>query len=390
MEWVMIGTWLTVGIRMLSALHHTTEAPGLGGMGRSRVASKKSPVTTHAFNTLGAALVALAISVAAAAPARATDVFLIASYHETDACGQPQYKAAMDALRQSGFANLSSKGYFLDTRVTAKEDVLKAIEQIKKDIRAAKPRLVFTIDDAAFAMLYEEVLQHPGVKMVFTGLNRKLSYYNDKARFLSNRTPVANITGVFEYLFMREQFGMLESILKRPVNKVAVLYSTDAVGVILKDQILDEMKGTPYEDRIVLFAAEDIPTMIRHARTINDDKQIDAYIPVTMSVPDPADNKRKTMDLVAPTLIKNIRKIDLSLNSSFTEYGFFGGVSIDFYQMGFQTGFLASKLLKGGAIKDIPVEDARRSIIAVNRKRVQELGIHLSPEARSIVDKWID
>ena len=90
------------------------------------------------------------------------------------------------------------------------------------------------------------------------------------------------------------------------------------------------------------------------------------------------------------TLIKHIRKIDLSLNSSFTEYGFFGGVSIDFYQMGFQTGFLATKLLKGGAIKDIPIEDARRSIVAVNRKRMQDLGIRLSPEARSIVDKWID
>lgn len=342
------------------------------------------------FRPLAVALAALAISLGAATPAGATDVFLIASYHETDACGQPQYKAAMDALKQGGFANLSSKGYFLDTRVTPKEEVLKVVEQIKKDIRADKPKLVFTIDDAAFAMLYGEVLQQPGTQMVFTGLNRTLGYYNDKARFLNNRTPVANITGVFEYLFMREQFAMLESILKRPVNKVAVLHSTDAVGIILKDQILDEIKGTPYEDRIVLFAAEDIPTMIKHAKAINDDKQIDAYIPVTMSVPDPADNKRKTMDLVAPTLIKNIRKIDLSLNSSFTEYGFFGGVSIDFYQMGFQTGFLATKLLKGGAIKDIPIEDAKRSIIAVNRKRMQELGLRLSPEARSIVDKWID
>jgi ABC-type uncharacterized transport system substrate-binding protein len=129
--------------------------------------------------------------------------------------------------------------------------------------------------------------------------------------------------------------------------------------------------------------------MLRNAKAIDDDKQIDAYIPVTMSVLDPADNKRKTMKMVAPMLTKAIRKIDLSLNSSFTEYGFFGGVSVDFYQMGFQTGFLATKLLKGGTIKEIPIEDAKRSIIAINRTRMQELGIQLSPEARSIVDKWI-
>lgn len=387
MKPVTIRMLWAIAIDRLSALLPAIETSGVGAKKGARTATLPPDVF---FQPLATALTALVLSSAAAPSAAATDVFLIASYHETDACGQPQYKAAMDALKQGGFANLSSKGYFLDTRVTPKEEVLKAVEQIKKDIRAAKPKLVFTIDDAAFAMLYEEVLQHPETQMVFTGLNRKLSYYNDKARFLNHRTPVANITGVFEYLFMREQFGMLESILKRPVNKVAILYSTDAVGVILKDQILDEIKGTRYEDRILLFAAEDIPTMIRHAKAINDDKQIDAYIPVTMSVADPVDNKRKTMDLVAPTLIKNIRKIDLSLNSSFTEYGFFGGVSIDFYQMGFQTGFLATKLLKGGAIKDIPIEDAKRSIIAVNRKRVQDLGIRLSPEARSVVDKWID
>lgn len=338
------------------------------------------------FRHLAGALAAFALT---ASPAMAADIFLIASYHENDACGQPQYKAAMDALKQGGFASLSSKGYFLDARVTPKDEVVKAIEQIKKDIRADKPKLVLTIDDTAFASLYEEVLRQPQTKMVFTGLNRKLDYYNDKARFLSNRTPTANITGVFEYLFMREQLAMLEAVLDRPVRKVAVLYSTDAVGVILKDQILDELKGTPYENQIVLFSADDIPTMIRNAKAINDDTLIDAYIPVTMSVPDPADNKRKTMDMVAPTLTKTIRKIDLSLNASFTKYGFFGGVSIDFYQMGFQTGFLATKLLKGGAIKEIPIENAKRSIIAVNRTRMQELGIQLSPEARSIVDKWI-
>jgi ABC-type uncharacterized transport system substrate-binding protein len=303
--------------------------------------------------------------------------------------GQPQYEAAMDALKQGGFASLSSKGYFLDSRVAPKEEVAKAIEQIRKDIRAEKPKLVFTIDDTAFAMLYEEVLQQPETKMVFSGLNRKLDYYNDRARFLNKRSPVANITGVFEYLFMHEQLALLEAVLERPLRKVAVLYSTDAVGVILKDQIVDELKGTPYENQIVLFSADDIPTMISNAKAINDDEQIDAYVPVTMSVLDPADNKRKTMSMVAPTLIKTIRKIDLSLNSSFTEYGFFGGVSIDFYQMGFQTGFLATKLLKGGAAKEISVEDAKRSIIAVNRTRMQELGIELSPEARSIVDKWI-
>ncbi len=150
------------------------------------------------------------------------------------------------------------------------------------------------------------------------------------------------------------------------------------------------MKGSKYQDRLVILAAEDIPAMLKQAKVINDSADIDAYIPVTMSVLDPKDNTRKTMENVAPLLTKAIRKIDISLNSSFTEYGFFGGVSIDFYQMGFQSGFQAVKLLKGTPIKEIQVEDAKRSIIAINRKRMQELGIKLSPDTQGIVDRWIN
>ncbi|MEW8432040.1 MAG: hypothetical protein G8D61_20125, partial [gamma proteobacterium symbiont of Ctena orbiculata] len=61
-----------------------------------------------------------------------------------------------------------------------------------------------------------------------------------------------------------------------------------------------------------------------------------------------------------------------------------------FYQMGFQSGYLATRLLKGGAIEGAQVENARRSIIAINRRRMGELGISLGPELRSIVDKWVD
>lgn len=321
---------------------------------------------------------------------QAVDVLLINSYHQTDACGQPQYEAALDALEQGGLSGLTTKAYFLDARIRSREEILKTVWQIKQDMRGDRPKLVFTFDDTAFALLYEDVLAQPETKMVFSGLNRDLSYYDGRAHFIEDRTPVANITGIFEYLFMQEQFSILEAILNRPVNRVAVLYSTDPVGQILKDQILDELKGTPYAQRIELFPAEDVPAMQRKARDINDDSDIDAYIPVTMSVPDPADGKRKTMDQLAPLLTNTIRKIDLTLNSSFTEYGFFGGVSIDFYQMGFQSGYLATRLLKGGAIEGAQVENARRSIIAINRRRMGELGISLGPELRSIVDKWVD
>lgn len=135
---VTIKTRLAVISDMLSARLLGIGAPSLGGLGVSRATSQKPLVTTHAFNTLVAPLAALAISLAAATPARATDVFLIASYHETDACGQPQYRAAMDALRQSGFARLSSKG---------RQGSVDGAEALLMDAEAQLPRIVAALQD---------------------------------------------------------------------------------------------------------------------------------------------------------------------------------------------------------------------------------------------------
>ena len=59
---------------------------------------------------LKSSVLAVLLSIGLGGAAWATDIFLVASYDENDVCGRPQYEAAMDALKQGGFANLSSKG----------------------------------------------------------------------------------------------------------------------------------------------------------------------------------------------------------------------------------------------------------------------------------------
>lgn len=321
---------------------------------------------------------------------RAEDVYLIGSYHDIDPCGKPQYDAAVDALKTEGFGDLTFKGVYLDARHLSRDQITQKADEIRQAMRRDNPKLIFTIDDAAFALFYEEALAMPESYLVFTGLNRPLEYYNEQSPFLDKRKPIRNITGVYEYLFSLEQLEMLEAILDRPVNKVALLYSNDGVGVILKEQIEGELANSPYASKLISYPVETMTDLLSACREINDDPSIDAYFPITMSVYDETDNERKTMPVLAPILIENIKKIDLSLNSSFTKFGFFGGVSIDFYKMGFQTGFLATKLLKGIPAMDIPVENARQSVIAINKARMNELGITLSPDVQSIVDEWIE
>ncbi|HPJ24700.1 MAG TPA: ABC transporter substrate binding protein [Synergistaceae bacterium] len=319
------------------------------------------------------------------------EIFFVSSYHEGDMCGQPQYDAAMEALKQSDIPDLSFRGYYLDSRRQSPEKVQEETAKILRDLRECKPALVVTIDDLAFAKLYEEVLAHPSMYLVFTGLNRPVEEYHAKVPFLDAKgLPEANITGVYEYLFMKEQMEMLEVLLERPIDKVGVLHSTDPVGSILKKQIAQELQTTSYGKKLVFYEARNLEETLEQARKMGEDATMDAWIPVTMSVPDSSKGIHLTMGDLAKPMMERIAKPDLALNVSFTELGFYGGVSVNFYQMGFQAGLMGVKLLKGHPIENVPIENARNSLIAINRTRMRELGILLPQDFGGIVDIFLE
>ena len=324
-------------------------------------------------------------------PAFGEEVFFVTSYHQGDMCGQPQYDAAMEALRQSNIPDLTFRGYCLDSRRRPPEEVQQEIQYILQDLRERKPALVITVDDLAFASLYKEVLGHPSMFLVFTGLNRFVEEYHAQAPFLDDQgLPNANITGVFEHLFMKEQMEMLEVLLGRPIKEVGVLYSTDPVGIILKNQISQELHATVYGEKLRFYEASNLEEALDHAKTLGKDPKIDAWIPATMSVQNPREGTFLTMRNLAKPLMARIPKPDLALNVSFAELGFYGGVSVNFYDMGFQAGLMGAKLLLGHPIQNVPVENARNSLIAINRSRLRQLGLSLPQEYTAVVDTFLE
>ncbi|MGC8796262.1 ABC transporter substrate binding protein, partial [Thermodesulfovibrio sp.] len=69
--------------------------------------------------------------------------------------------------------------------------------------------------------------------------------------------------------------------------------------------------------------------------------------------------------------------------------GFFGGFSVDFYQMGYRAGQMASHVLKTGKIKDIEVEDADKYVKVINLKRARDINLSLTDKVISLFDEVI-
>ena len=317
-------------------------------------------------------------------------VFIISSYHVGDPCGQPQFDAVIEALQHSRITNLSFTGHFLDTRRNSEHVIKQKIEFIKEDILTLKPKVIVTLDDPSFSLLYKFVMNIPDTFLVFSGLNKCVQLYNEEKEFLTNDCiPIKNITGVFEYMFIKEQLTLMEEILNKQINKVAILYSEDSVSPIIAKQLVNEVKNSKYEDVFILYSVKTIEDMIKTSYTINEDNTIDVWIPATLSILNEK-NEKILMSNTAKIMTSIIYKPDLSLNASFTEYGFFGGVSVDFYQMGYQAGLLVAKLLQGIDIKELPIENTRNSYIAINLNRSLNLNINISQNILSKIDMLIE
>ena len=123
-------------------------------------------------------------------------------------------------------------------------------------------------------------------------------------------------------------------------------------------------------------------------KIVNSDKSINAYIPIVMSIKNEKTEKFLNINSLIPYMIKNINKIDIPINKAFTKAGLFGGITVDFYSMGYKAGEKVNLLLKGIDIKKIKIEDASDSVIIINLTRLKKLNMKLDDKILNIVDEF--
>lgn len=315
-------------------------------------------------------------------------VFVVSSYAAHDPCGWPQYEGVVAALVENVVHATDLKTFFLNARHASDEAIETKLAEVQEAAACLKPKVIITIDDKAFYEISRVFAGRKDVDIVFSGLNIPIEEYNKQLNFLNGRRPVKNITGVFEFLHFKRQMDFAATLMGK-IPKVALIHSTDHIGLAGAAQILQELKGTDYEDRVVLYPASDMKQLLRQAEVIAADPDLDSYIPLAINIKQHDGQQTNVCDL-ALTLIKIIKKPDLVFNSSVTSCGFLGGASVDFRAMGYDAGTMANLILSNVPVSSLEVMNATKWEVVVNQQRLKEL-FHTPPaKALGIIDRYVE
>jgi ABC-type uncharacterized transport system substrate-binding protein len=214
-------------------------------------------------------------------------------------------------------------------------------------------------------------------------MNGQPEAYNNKRRFMNDRqSPGANITGVYEKLWVSKSLVVINAALKglNPKRgKVIGITDYSPTGNAISHQFELELanQNTPLDWE--LRRVRDFAEYQALVHSINADEDVVAIYPAALSLKTTDDGTYTAKQIFAWT-VEHSRKPELALNYYFSKIGLFGGAAVDFGAMGRMAGLKVAAILSGESAGALPIEDARDYAIVFNLKRANSLHIKV-PDA---------
>ena len=320
-------------------------------------------------------------------------IFLLHSYEQDHICGQPQHEGVLAALQQAGYRpdeNIRLQTYYMDTK--RRNNTPALIEEQARlalaRIRDFQPHILVTFDDNAFRTVALQLVDVPGLQIVFSGMNRQPEDYSQQKPFLHSRKhPGHNITGVYEKLHIVDAIKIQKRIFPG-LQKIRMLCDLSPTGKALKRQVELELAQhdlpVAFDTKIVRNWEE----YRKEIRALDQSEEIGTIYPVALLLKDEA-GKTYTAPEIFRWTIAHCRKPAIALNYAFTSLGLFGGAAVDFKAMGQQAGELIVQILQGTPAGELSVEEAERYALVFNLNRAQQLEIEIPEDILLAADEII-
>jgi putative ABC transport system substrate-binding protein len=268
------------------------------------------------------------------------------------------YDGIVEGLKEGGF----KKGLKLDIdyRVTD-GDAAKSVEAAKS-LAGGNYNLVIGISTPS-SLALQNAMGDKKTPLVFSAVS--------DAQKAGIDTTKGNVTGTSDYFPMDEQLKMIRSFLPE-AKTIGILYDTSEANSISQLEQLNSLApGYGFTIKVI---------------GINSMKDIDIAVDSIAGQVDCIDNLND--NLVAGNIKELLKKADgkgipvFGSDSGQVKLGCLAAQSLDYHNLGLETGRMAARVLKGEKAGSIPVEVMRDYKTYVNKDAMSRLKITLPGEYR--------
>lgn len=284
--------------------------------------------------------------------------------------------AALDAARDGFLAALKDNGYVegdnlvidLQNAQGSQDTALTISNKFVTD----KKDLIFAIATPAAQASAQATKDHPDIPVLITAVTDPV----DAELVDSLESPGGNITGTTDMNPVKEQLALVKQLTTG--NRVGIIYnsgeSNSEVQVVIAKEAAAEL-GLQLEIRTIANSSE-----VKVAAESLADKVDAFYIPTDNTVVSAIETvidvaEAKKLPIVAG-------EGDSVKSGALITYG------LDYYNLGYQTGEMAVKVLKEGKKpQDMPVESQKQPKLFINVTQADKMGIGIPQELLEKADE---
>lgn len=276
---------------------------------------------------------------------------------------------ALDSSREGFLAALKDNGYEENKNIevdfqNAQGD-MPTTQTIAKKFVDDKVDMIFAISTPSAQAAYNATKEIP---ILITAVTDPVA-----AELVGSlETSGNNVTGTSDATPIDKQFQFIKDELPN-VKTIGIMYNTSESNSEIQVQKAENLA----KDLGLEIMAQGITSVNDVPQTLNSMiNKIDAlYIPTDNMV-------ASSMPIIAKTCFDNKKPI-IGAEKAHVEAGAIVSVGIDYYQLGYETGLKAVKIIEGTSPKDIPVSFQEETSIDINTDALKKLNISFSEDIMS-------
>ena len=283
-----------------------------------------------------------------------------------DPLRQAETARAIEALRQAGFVDQQTMRLTIFTEETPEENAER--------IRAMQPAVVLDIGNNNARDNVAPLLRDTDLPIIY--------------QYLAPDHPSqSHITGVYSFLpdMIYNSYKFLRLIAPPQPGQKSVFFENTLSPIFRREEVADAMQrlGVPLKTVYDTALFEDWQHAIE---TVNADPEV-AWVIHGVWPTFRRDGSKVDMEHeVAPWHRTYLKKAMVTQYDIAVQWGVLAAFGIDLPEVGFQCGEMAARVLKGEDINTIKAEYPRKTLVALNRKTADAMGIIFPPDVLNLAN----